>query len=561
MSKPSPEPSKSPEHALLQPDNHNKKYESLFNEIDTGQIKLPMFQREFVWDKEQSAKLIDSILKGYPIGTFIFWRTKDELRSYKNLGNHELPKTPKGDYVQYVLDGQQRITSLYAIRRGIRLSKEGREIDYKDIFIDLDYDASTDDQITVTDQVEGRRYESVHGLLSRPLGEFFRTLPQADADKLEQYKAKLTGYDFSSITIKDYPIEIACEVFTRINTGGKPLSLFEILVAKTYDEAQGFDLAEKYDLLVSGSDDDEKCLSKAKFDTVSEAVITQCVAAIILKAVRSRDILKIPRETFIANWEAMKKALFMSVDFVRTELRVPVSQLLPYPAILVPLTYFFHKNGNKKPGPEDISLLEQFFYWAGITYRYSSATESKIAEDLVRMDAIIGGGHPSYPLNELEVSTEAIIETEFRAGNAFCKTILCLLAYQSPKSFDTNGIVVLDNSNLKIATSRNYHHFFPKKYLEERVPESKPNLIANITLIDGYSNKHKIGKRPPKSYIAAFAKGNMKIVQTLKSHLVNDREAFGVDTNDYKLFIEKRSAAIASALNAKLSLGGSDVSG
>ena len=57
---------------FLQPDPHTKKYETLFVEIDTGQIKLPMFQREFVWEKEQTAKLIDSILKGFPIGTFIF---------------------------------------------------------------------------------------------------------------------------------------------------------------------------------------------------------------------------------------------------------------------------------------------------------------------------------------------------------------------------------------------------------------------------------------------------------------------------------------------------------
>ena len=148
---------------------------------------------------------IDSILKGYPIGTFIFWKTKDELRSYRNLGNHKLPVTPKGDYVQYVLDGQQRITSLYAIRKGIRLSKEGQEIDYKDIFIDLDYDPSSDDQIVVAEQVDGRHYESVHGLLSRPLGEFYKTLPHPLADKLEQYKTKLTSYDFSSITIKDIP--------------------------------------------------------------------------------------------------------------------------------------------------------------------------------------------------------------------------------------------------------------------------------------------------------------------------------------------------------------------
>src|SRR3954471_6983002 len=145
---------------LLQPDNHNKKYEALFVEIDAGQIKLPRFQRDFVWDKEQSAKLIDSILKGFPIGTFIFWKTKEELRSYKEVGNHKLPETPKGDYVQYILDGQQRITSLYAIRKGIRISKDGKEIDYKDIFIDLDYDADNDEQIAVTEQMNGRQYVS-----------------------------------------------------------------------------------------------------------------------------------------------------------------------------------------------------------------------------------------------------------------------------------------------------------------------------------------------------------------------------------------------------------------
>lgn len=118
---------------LLRPENANKKYEALFLEIDSGQIKLPMFQREFVWDKEQSARLIDSLLKGYPIGTFIFWKTREALRSVKDIGNHSLPETPRSDYAQYILDGQQRITSLYAIRKGLRISKDGKEINYKDI--------------------------------------------------------------------------------------------------------------------------------------------------------------------------------------------------------------------------------------------------------------------------------------------------------------------------------------------------------------------------------------------------------------------------------------------
>src|SRR5580692_9254109 len=151
---------------LLQPDNHNKKYEALFVEIDTGQIKLPMFQRDFVWDKEQSGKLIDSILKGFPIGTFIFWKTKEELRSYKEVGNYKLPEKQKGDSAQYILDGQQRITSLYAIRKGIRITKDGKIVDYRDIFIDLDHDPSKDEQIVVTEQLNGRRYLSVHRVLT-----------------------------------------------------------------------------------------------------------------------------------------------------------------------------------------------------------------------------------------------------------------------------------------------------------------------------------------------------------------------------------------------------------
>jgi hypothetical protein len=550
MSEASQIPAETP--VLLQPDNHDKKYEALFVEIDTGQIKLPMFQREFVWDKEQSAKLIDSILKGFPIGTFIFWRTRDELRSYKEVGNHKLPETPKGDYVQYILDGQQRITSLYAIRKGIRLTKDGKEVDYKDIFINLDYEPKEDEQIVVTERLPEKRYVSVHDVLSKPLGTFYKTLSHEMADLVEAYKNRLTSYDFSTITIKDYPIEVACEVFSRINTGGKALTVFEIMVAKTYDEAKGFDLAERYGALRDGSDEDRESLTAAKFETVPEAIVMQCVAAITLRAVRSRDILKIRRETFIEKWGPMKAALFTAVDFIRSELRVPVSQLVPYPAVLVALTYFFHTTGNRKPSNGQVRRLEQFFYWVGLTERYSAATESKLSEDFTRMDAIAKGDTPNYPSTELTVDAKRIEETWFSAGNAYCKAILSLLAYQQPRSFDTSGLVILDNSHLKIAASRNYHHFFPKKYLEENQKGKEPNLIANITLIDGYSNKHRIGKKAPSEYIGRFANDNKNLPDSLRTHLIEDAGEYGVLSNDYDVFIRRRAAAIAAALNVKL---------
>ncbi len=112
---------------VAQPKPDSKKYSDLMREIENGTIKVPKFQRDFVWSIEKTAKLLDSILKGYPIGTFILWQTRERLNDIKNIGNLQLPDTPEGDKVQYVLDGQQRITSLFAAYHGAKIQKTGEK--------------------------------------------------------------------------------------------------------------------------------------------------------------------------------------------------------------------------------------------------------------------------------------------------------------------------------------------------------------------------------------------------------------------------------------------------
>lgn len=536
---------------LLRPENANKKYEALFLEIDSGQIKLPMFQREFVWDKEQSAKLIDSILKGYPIGTFILWKTREALRSVKDIGNHKLPDTPKGDYAQYILDGQQRITSLYAIRKGIRITKDKKEINYEDIYINLDYDSSSDEQIVTSQKEDGKTYVSVHNLLTSDALDFIEDIGKDKARKFQEYKTSLTTYDFATITIKDYPIDIACDVFSRINTGGKPLTLFEIMVAMTYDETKNFDLALRYDVLLNGSDEEDRSLTKAKFETVPAATVLQAVAAITADTIRAKDILKIRREVFIKNWDPMVSSMFTAVDFIRTKLHVPVSQLLPYSSLLVPFTYFFYKNTNKRPTEVQAKLLRQFFYWVGLNWRYSGSTETKIAEDLKKINLILKEKMPKYSSDELKISADDIADTWFSAGNSNVKAVLCLLAAQKPRNLDDDSDVILDNSNLKIASSRNYHHFFPKAYVNKHFKDAEPNLVANIALIDAASN-NKIRAKAPSFYVEEFRGSNSKLTASLKSHLIGNPRNFGIIDDDYERFIAERSAAIATALNEAL---------
>ena len=87
----------------------------LIERLCSGDIRIPAFQRDYIWDSDQVAFLLDSIYKIFPIGTIILWRTENRLNSEKDLGQFTLPEPRKKYPVNYVLDGQQRITSLFSV--------------------------------------------------------------------------------------------------------------------------------------------------------------------------------------------------------------------------------------------------------------------------------------------------------------------------------------------------------------------------------------------------------------------------------------------------------------
>jgi len=539
---------------MLQPENQPKKYDYLFADIDTGKIKVPMFQRDFVWSDAQTAKLIDSIIKGFPIGSFIFWQSRDGLRSIRNIGNVNLPDTPKGEPSLYVLDGQQRITSLYAVRKGVRITREGKEIDYRRISINLGYDPDADEEIVTSDPPPDGPHITVFELLNGSFAELAEKYSSTELrNRIDTYRRLLTGYDFSTIVIRDYPIEVACEVFTRINTAGTELTLFQIMVAKTYDEARNFDLAREYEWLID-SKGKEKDLRDAGFETIPESTVLQCIAAYIIKHVKAKDILNLDRDRVIEAWPCVKEGIFAAVDYVRTHLRVPVSRLLPYDALLVPFTYFFIQRGFEPPTPAQDELLTQYFWWASLSNRFTSGAEGKIGQDLLRMDEILAERPPSYAGEEVRLTMDDIRWRWFRTGDAFCKAILCLYAYQEPKSFSSNAMVKLDNSWLRVATSKNYHHFFPKGYLTQKagLSEEQANAILNITLVDDYLNKRRIGAKPPSQYMEVFARRNKKLGDTMKTHLIVDLDRFGVWNDDYPSFIESRGKIVLQELESRL---------
>lgn len=537
---------------MLLPENQNKKYDHLFADIDTGYTKIPKFQRDFVWSKVQTSKLIDSIIKGFPIGTFIFWKTREELRHVKNIGNAELPSQKAGESVAYVLDGQQRITSLFAVKKGLIITKEGKEIDYKDISIDLSLNPDDEEEVVSTDPIEGSSCISVYQLLNGSLVELIDKYSKDDIGKIGIYQKRLTTYDFSTILIDEYPIDIACEIFTRINTGGMELTLFEIMVAKTYDQERGFDLADEYEMLIDNGDH-EKDLKDAGYETIPTSTILQCIAACLIQDVRRKSILKLDKSDVIEIWPNVKDSIFHAIDFFSSQYRIPVSRLLPYPGLLVPFTYFFFNNNGNPPTSIQNKLLLQYFWWVSLLRRFSSGVESKLAQDFKRIDDILEGNAPSYQGEEIELTLDGVINRPFSTGDSFCKAILTLYAYHVPRSFSDNSLVKIDNSWLKVAFSKNYHHFFPKNYLKRNgFTEYEANSIVNITIVDDYLNKRAIGAKAPSNYMNTFKKDNDDLVKTMKTHLIDDLDDFGIWNDDYKAFLDKRGKKILRELKKRL---------
>lgn len=527
---------------MSQPKPSSKTYLDLISEIQKGIIKIPKFQRDFVWSVGKTAKLLDSILKGYPIGTFILWETDERINDIKNIGNLNIPPTPDGTKVQYVLDGQQRITSLFAAYKGAKIQKLGEKniTDYNDIIVDLDKNITDNESQVISVEPSGSKYLSLNDVLNfsfEKARSLSGTFSDDELNLINSYSTAFKTYEFSVVLLRKEDIDAAIEVFTRINTGGQTLTLFEIMSAKTYDEPQNFDMQVKWATFIEE-------LANVKYEGVSSTVVLSTLSLILShsKECKRKTILNLDKKDVIAHWDSIISALKDGIDYFRTTYGIPVSKLLPYDSLIVPFAYFFYYKRDK-PDAEQKKYLEEFFWRMSLSFRYSSSTESKLAQDIKRIEKILQGDRPDY--SDIKVyldSPQDLIDTNFSAGNSYCKAVLCLLAYQNPKDFQDNGKVILDNSWLKVASSKNYHHFFPRAYLK-KTSRLNSNSIVNITFVSDNLNKRKIGSKSPSKYISDFRDENVEIDSALESHLIGSNN-YGIESDDYEVFLHARAKRI-----------------
>lgn len=508
---------------------------NILQEAKSGQIKIPQFQRKFVWSVSDCAKLMDSILKGYPVGSLIYWKTKDSLRTVRNVGDFAFPDIPDDDFAFYVLDGQQRITSIIASVTGQMIGEE----DYSKIYINLTADQDEDLVITDIKDLGPFDYIPLKDVYDADFASIVSKYPKS-INTISEYINQLKGYEFSKIVLTEAPLDVATEVFTRINTSGKSLSMFEIMCAKMYSENPAFDLYEK-------RQDQKQKWQLPGYDTISDVTVLQAVSACISKNCKGQNILSLNKDDFIAAWDDVDKAFDMTIDYFKNTYGVPVSKLVPYDALIVPFVYYFYINKNRPQGNAQ-TYLRDYFWRSTFTMRFTEGAVSKINQDLTNViDVILAGKRPDYDQGVVITYDSIKREGGFTTGSAYIKGILNILCSKKPVSFIDGHLVTIDNSWLSQGNSKNYHHFFPKDYMKKNqplIPESLVNHIVNITIVDGWLNKGKIKAKAPSVYMSEFKDVNDNIEAHMKTHLIDNLDDYGVFDDDYNEFFEHRIEAI-----------------
>ncbi len=300
-------------------------FQDLNGDIKRGQIKVPQFQRKFVWKEEQAFKLLDSIKNNYPIGSLLIWKTNVKLAAERNIGNFQLPNTDDMMPTDYVLDGQQRLTVIYS---SIGASDDGPGFS-------PGYDLVKEEFINAMTEVGTNPVFPLRWINDTTKMLNFRTALMQRADsaelqaRLDSIVASFTKYRIPVVTLKDLTIEEVCPIFERINSSGTKLSIYDLMVAATWSEK--FDLNHHVEVIADS-------LKSKSFHKIEKDTVLKCLAAVQFGSVKQAQIIAlrsidaVPMQGLVTR---VREGLLQAVDRLSTEFGIYSWDFIPYEALLI----------------------------------------------------------------------------------------------------------------------------------------------------------------------------------------------------------------------------------
>lgn len=524
--------------------------------IESKEMVMPEFQREYIWPIEDAKQLIISIFKGYPTGCLLFWETenppeiKNEAVDRKRLG-----------LTKVILDGQQRLTTLYLLIKG-KIPPYYKEVDILNNPRHLYFNVLTGDfQFYVKTKMEKNPlWQKITDSFNDEKVDAFDITEKyleinKKADLKESMKvinanlSKIRGIqkvDYPILTVpKSASIDDAIDVFDRVNSQGTKLTDAELVLTH-----------------ITGRWSHARRVMKKKINAIKEKgfhfdldFMTRCMVVTLTDSALYKRNSRLKYENFtkddyINSWEKVNKSLDYLIPILQQDGLISSTNDLNTNNVLVPLIAYLVKNNIRFIGNSKFKFLHWMFL-ALIWGRYSGQTDQRLDKDV---HILYNSEKPVQELiNEIEDQRGRLevkaSDLEGRgAGHALYKMLYIITKANKAIDWANGGAIY---GTIGDYYSIQSHHIFPQSYLykngyegDNHLHRKKVNEIANRAFITRDTN-YTFSDRPPYDYLPEIENeynGALK-----KQFLPNNKELWTIE--NYEKFLEERREIIANNIN------------
>lgn len=515
------------------------KISEILNQIDIGSYALPEFQRGYVWNRDQVKKLMMSLYRGYPIGGLLIWVTKTDPTITR--GDGEL--TP--GVVNLILDGQQRITSLYGIIRGHAPKFfDGNAFSFTGLYFNIKEE--TFEFYMATKMKDNPDWISVTELLQKGASNY---IGEADAERkmfLFNYLDVLNRLNnikdvdlyISNVTGEDKTIDVVVEIFNNVNTGGTKLSKGDLALAKIcslWPDARG---------------EMKKYLSQLQVAGYSFSLewLLRCVTVYMTGRPYFTELTKVNIEDFKDALNKTEQLIGLCLDHIGSRLGLDHDRVLASKFAIATMIGFLRVQQTTKL---DNAQWNKLMYWYIHTFlwgRYAGSTESIMAKDLnvIAEGEGVDGLLRLLRLQRGDLTLKADDFWGWSTGARFYPLLYLLTRVNHARDFGSG--IELTHSLLGKNSTLEVHHIFPKDLLYKAgKAKSIVNSLSNYAFLTKETNL-EISNRNPEEYMPYY---NQKHPGVLESNWIPvDPKLWKIE--NYELFLQKRRELLAEGANTFL---------
>lgn len=541
-------------------DTNPRSLSELLREIHEGKSVLPDFQRDFVWEPRATQELIVSIANNYPAGSIL--RVRDGQNVFATrVFEGARPANQLHTYL--VLDGQQRLTSLYQAFYGtgdhqyfLKLDPLLAGADFEDCIFYYKTDSKWSERRLENLEMQAAELILPLSVLMGHSGGFWKwskdvrkLRPEAERDQFEdscnemhaRWLKAIEDYQFPVVTLsKETQPDALCTIFETLNRTGVKLSVYELLTARFWP--QGIQLRAMWDDACRR----HQIISDFEIDPyyVLQAI---SLAGKENPSCKRKDVLELTADAINSWWSRVIDALAYGLQILQDDCHVKMPKWVPYQTMFPPLAAILAVT-DSATGPEVGMIRSKVRKWMWCSFfgqTYESSPNTQAAKDVNEMLSWIGGGTAPESIHAFKFDPEVLREVTPRQ-RALYRGAMCLVLGSGSGARDFHSGALITRNLIETAHIDD-HHVFPDNYLKTHMGvsrKSERDSILNRTLIDRHTNII-ISDNAPSIYLEIIS-SNMphELDEILKSHLLPS----GVDNclarNDFEAFINYRLDAM-----------------